>query len=145
MENGEKTEKPSLAEMGKPYRFTSENQPANRGRKPSLYHMAAEDYDVSYEDFCKVCKYLMQRTKTQLEDIVSSEDTPMWVINVARAIHKDSGKGVTFTIQWLANRFWGNPQDSLKMDASSRVTTVNVSVPDEETAELVRKISTREK
>lgn len=49
----------NIAEDGRATRFSSTNQPANRGRKKSLYKRLKElvkknDVQLTKEDFCKI-------------------------------------------------------------------------------------------
>lgn len=102
---------------GKGNRFSSTNQPANRGRKPKLYTLAKAVYKIGYEEFREVALHLMQMTKKELAEVVNDDDTPVWVINIAKALHKDTGKGEIRVLRELFDRVFGkvggmNPTDS---------------------------------
>ena len=73
--------------------FTSDNQPVNRGRKPKLYTIAKKKYNISHEEYKDVIAYLMQCTKKEINSIAEDENTPIWIVNVCRALYKDSGRG----------------------------------------------------
>lgn len=88
-------------------RFSSTRQPANAGRKPKLYTIAKKVYNIGYDEWKGVTLYLMQLTKNELESVIEMQDTPIWVVNIARAIHKDTGRGVTFTLRELLDRVFG--------------------------------------
>ena len=45
---------PNLAAEGVPYRFTSTNQPARRGRLPSKLKKFVKDNSISYVTFDKI-------------------------------------------------------------------------------------------
>ena len=105
---------------GKGNRFTSENQPANRGRKPKLYTLAKKGYGIGFDDFKEVAGYLMQLPKKDVEAIAQREDTPIWVVNVCRALHKDSGRGVIATLKELAGMMWGKEMAS-KIDIKASI------------------------
>lgn len=105
---------------GKGNRFTSDNQPPNRGRKPKLYTLAKKGYGVSFDDFKEVAGYLMQLPKKEVEAIAQSEDTPIWVVNVCRALYKDSGRGVIATLKELASMMWGKDMAS-KIDIKASI------------------------
>jgi hypothetical protein len=66
----------NIAKDGKKTRFTSENQPQNRGRKPKLYTIAKKAYNISYDEWKEVVVHVMQCTKKEVEDIIEKDDTP---------------------------------------------------------------------
>lgn len=95
-------------------KFTSENQPANRGRKPKLYTIAKKTYNISYDEWKGVVLYLLQCTKKEIEKIASDDNTPIWVANVCRALHKDTGKGSLAALKELTEKLWGKPLQEMK-------------------------------
>ncbi len=109
---------------GKGNRFTSTNQPKNRGRKPRLYTIAKKVYRISYEEWCDVAMYLMQCTKKEVESIANDENTPIWVVNLCRSLHKDTGKGITTTLQDIMTRMWGRPGQNI--DVTTRGESINI-------------------
>ena len=92
---------------GKGNRFSSTNQPKRNGRKPKLYTIAKKTYNISLEEWKGVAMYLMQCTRAEVEAIANANDTPIWVANICRALHKDAGKGVITTLQELMDRVYG--------------------------------------
>ena len=83
-------------------RFTSENQPKKNGRKPSMYKQLKEltgkkvDYELSKEDYYKTIRFLLERSKGELNKIMADanrEDstTPIWVCNIISAIFRGIG------------------------------------------------------
>lgn len=113
----------NIAKAGEKTRFSSTRQPANAGRKPKLYTIAKKGYNIGYDEFKEVVVYLMQLPKAELEEVISLPDTPIWVVNIARAMHKDTGKGVTFTLRELLDRLWqknggGSGDEAQKIDLS---------------------------
>ena len=109
---------------GKGNRFSSTNQPKNRGRKPRLYTIAKKVYRISYEEWCDVAMYLMQCTKKEVESIANDENTPIWVANLCRSLHKDTGKGITTTLQDIMTRMWGRPGQNI--DVTTRGESINI-------------------
>lgn len=93
--------------IGRGNRFSTENQPANRGRKPRLYTLAKSAYNVGWDEFRDVMLMVMQMTKSELEALTKDEDTPAWVVNIARAIYKDTGKGRIDALRELMDRAFG--------------------------------------
>lgn len=96
-----------IEKLGRNTRFSSANQPKKNGRKPKLYTLAKQGYDIGLSEFIEVSKYLMQCPKKELEKIASDSDTPIWVVNIALAIYKDTSKGVTFTLKDIFDRVFG--------------------------------------
>lgn len=99
----------NIVKAGERTRFSRTRQPANRGRKPKLYTIAKEGYNLTLAEFREVSIFLMQATKDELERYIDDKSTPMWAINIARALHKDTGKGVTFTLREMLDRVYGRP------------------------------------
>lgn len=99
-------------------RLSSSNQPPNRGRKPKLYSFAKKGYNIGIDDFRDTCKYLIQCTKKELEDVMSNPDTPIWVVNIARAIHKDTGSGQLRALNDIFDRLFGKAAASMDINAN---------------------------
>lgn len=92
---------------GKGNRFTSTNQPKNRGRKPKLYTIANKGYGITFDEFREVVNYLVQCPRKELVSMAEKEDTPIWMVNVCRALYKDTGKGAINTLKELVTLMWG--------------------------------------
>ena len=60
---------------GKGNRFSSTNQPENRGRKPKLYTIAKKAYNVSREEWNEVKMYLLQCTPQEIDKIIDNKQT----------------------------------------------------------------------
>lgn len=92
---------------GKGNRFSSTNQPANRGRKPKLYTIAKKAYNVSREEWNEVKLYLLQCTPSEIDKIIDKKDTPMWVLILARGLKRNAAKGITDVLDGMENRLFG--------------------------------------
>lgn len=92
---------------GKGNRFTSDNQPLNRGRKPKLYTIAKKSYNVSREEWNEVKLYLLQCTPSEIDKIIAKTDTPMWVLILARGLKRNAAKGVTDVLNDMEDRLFG--------------------------------------
>ena len=88
-------------------KFTSDNQPANRGRKPKLYTIAKKSYGISLDEFKEVVNYLWQLPKDEVKEIAERGDTPIWMANVCRSLYKDTAKGVINTLRELIQLMFG--------------------------------------
>ena len=92
---------------GKGNRFTSDNQPTNRGRKPKLYTIAKKSYGITLDEFKEVVNYLWQLPKDEVKEIAEKDDTPIWMANVCRSLYKDTAKGVMNTLRELVQLMFG--------------------------------------
>ena len=113
-----------IAKYGR--RFSSTNQPANRGRKPKLYTIAKNTYKISYEEFRDVVIHLMQLTKGDIEAVIKDPSTPIWVIDIARTLHKEAGAGRMNALSGILDRLFGkafNAQPAAAEDEGARVAT----------------------
>ncbi|WP_302582313.1 hypothetical protein [Paraprevotella clara] len=97
---------------GKGNRFSSTNQPANRGRKPKLYTVAKKAYNVSREEWNEVKLYLLQCTPSEIDEIIDKKDTPMWVLILARGLKRNAAKGVTDVLNDMEDRLFGRAVSS---------------------------------
>ena len=95
-------------------KFSSDNQPPNRGRKPKLYTIAKKAYNLSYSDFKDMRCYLMQLSRKELEDISKAVDTPIWIAILCRSYLKGASKGETQTLEETKMDLWGREVTSIK-------------------------------
>lgn len=128
--------------IGKEYRFTSKNQPAKRGRKPSLYKKIRAitgktvKYEMGKEDYYDIIKYLMEQTPEQLRKLsgigndssggkstMFDAEIPVWMMNIITAILSDVRYGRTSTLDGLLDRIFGKATQPIDGDLTSNVTT----------------------
>ena len=114
-------------------RFSSDNQPKKNGRKPSLYKQLKEltgkkvDYELSKEDYFKTIRFLMERSKGELNKIMADankEDsiTPIWVCNIFSAIFSDIRFGRTSTVEMIFDRIFGRSTQPIEGDINANVS-----------------------
>lgn len=99
-------------------RFSSTYQPKKNGRKPRLYTIARKSYGIDVAEFRDVVLYLMQCTKKELETVMNDEKTPIWVVNIARAISKDAGFGRLSVLPELLDRVFGKPSQAVDVTSN---------------------------
>ncbi len=87
--------------------FSSTNQPKNRGRKPKFFKRLTKAYTLDRGEFESVCQHLLCCSKEELEEIMAQDDTPLFAINIARALYMDIKAGRINTVKDLCNMFWG--------------------------------------
>lgn len=103
-------------------KFSSTYQPANRGRKPSLFRKLVEQWNGSDEpkpskaDYHNMIAYLMERTTEELTELYNEASTPVWVKTIISAMREDMACGRMVTINALFDRVLGKP--SAEVDAT---------------------------
>lgn len=118
-----------IAELGKKTRFTSENQPKNNGRKPKLYNIAKKAYGLSYEEYKEMRMYLMQLSKTELEELSKDPSTPMWIVILCRSYIKGAAKGDTKTLEETKTDLWGKDIVASKIDITTNGRDISNTPP----------------
>lgn len=114
----------NIKEDGKATRFSATNQPKKSGRKPSLFNQLKElarlegSVELSREDFTKITLLLLSKPISELKAIATSEDTPVWVVNISRAILKDAAEGRISTLDSLLDRLFGKATQPMVQDVS---------------------------
>lgn len=88
-------------------KFTSDNQPPNRGRKPKLYTIAKKSYGITLDEFKEVVNYLWQLPKDEVKKIAEKDDTPIWMANVCRSLYKDTARGTMNAFRELIHLMFG--------------------------------------
>lgn len=137
-------------------RFTSENQPKKNGRKPSMYKQLKEltgkkvDYELSKEDYYKTIRFLLERSKGELNKIMADanrEDstTPIWVCNIISAIFTDIRYGRTYTVDSLFDRVFGKPTQQIESEVNAQITNNSMDLSALTTDELLQYNSLLEK
>lgn len=129
--------KNSLKNLEKGSRFTSQNQPKNKGRKPSRFKEIINELDslgesLSLEDFNKVVRSLLILNKDQLVDLAKKEDTPIAVVIIASAIAGDIENKQLGNLDRLLDRVYGKSTQKIESDVNMNVKPM--------TKELARKI-----
>ena len=132
----------NIAEEGRKYRFTSENQPKNRGRKPKLYTLAKEGYALSFEEYKNIVMYLIQCSKKDLTKMTEAENTPIWMANIGRALLKDAGKGHYKTLAELTEVIWGREMaKNLNLNVTEEEKVAPRTLTKEEAKEIWEKMN----
>lgn len=99
--------------IGKGKLFSKTNQPANRGRKKSVYNELIEKVKVeegiclSREDCYKLCATLINLPISKLKELAKDETSAAWVVSIISAILTDIKLGRTVTVDSLFDRFFG--------------------------------------
>lgn len=104
--------KSSLKNLEKGSRFTSQNQPKNKGRKLSRFKEIINELDelgesLSLEDFNKVVKSLLTLNKDKLVEIAQNSETPIAIVIIASAIAGDIENKQLGNLDRLLDRVYG--------------------------------------
>lgn len=119
--------------IGEEYRFTSDNQPKNRGRKPSLYKKIRDitgktvKHEMEKGDYYNIIKYLMEQTPERLKTLAAvgeddgkggkktmfDAEIPVWLMNLITAILSDVRYGRTTTLDGLFDRMFGKATQTI--------------------------------
>lgn len=117
----------NISNDGKATRFSATRQPKNSGRKPSLYKQLKEmaklegAIELTREDFGKITMLMLSKPLSELQTLAKSEDTPIWVVNIIRAIVMDAQTGRISTLDSLLDRLFGKATQPLAQDVSVEV------------------------
>lgn len=138
-------------------RFTSDNQPPNRGRKPRLYRQLkaitgkAVGYELEKEDYYNVIRWVMEQSPADLEKLVKGDngkpnkDTPLWLLNIISALNTDVRYGRTSTVEMIFDRIFGKATQPIEGDINAQVTNNSVDLSALSTEELLQYNSLLEK
>lgn len=111
---------------GKGNRFSSTNQPKNRGRKPKLYTIANKTYNVSREEWNKVKLHILQCTMSELDGIINDKDTPMWVLILCRGLKHNVAKGTVNVLNDMEDRIFGRA--FISSDKDDEITEGSIDI-----------------
>lgn len=138
-----------ITQEGREYRFSSTRQPANPGRKPSLFNHIKRlvgveaTAELSREDYYRLIGCLLERPLEDLKRLATDPKTPVWIVGIVRAIVKDAQAGRMNTIDSLFDRLFGKASQPLtgKDGKDLMPTAAPISVTlDAEAAKIIQSI-----
>jgi hypothetical protein len=104
---------------GIPFRFSSTNQPAKRGRLPSKLKKFAKDNSISKSDIDAVFKNLIfGKTIKELQDMLkpgNKDNLPVIVVLLVSAFIQDAKTGTLKEVNTVLDRVWGRPMQQLEV------------------------------
>ena len=102
--------------------FTSERQPAKRGRKPSVLKKYIKDNDINREDVALMIKnVLFSKSYDELVDILQDPKQPMIIRLFIKSYLNDFKKGSLINLQYLLDRAFGNPKQEIEVSGNINV------------------------
>lgn len=110
---------PNLAAEGVPYRFTSANQPARRGRLPSKLKKFVKDNSVSKSDVDAIfSNIIFGSTLEELQDMVKpgkKEKLPVIVALLISAFIADIKNGTLHEVNTVLDRIYGKATQQVEV------------------------------
>ena len=110
---------PNLAAEGAPYRFTSTNQPAKRGRLPSKLKKFVKDNRVSKSDVDAILSNIIfGSTLEELQEMVkpgNKEKLPVIVALLISAFIADIKNGTLHEVNSVLDRIYGKATQQLEI------------------------------
>ncbi|MFW5700784.1 MAG: hypothetical protein ACOCWM_03755 [Cyclobacteriaceae bacterium] len=93
--------------------FTSENQPENRGRKPSKLKKFLKENGMTADDLRLLISntLLDGQTQSDIEDILKDKNQPMIIRLFVRAFLEDFKKGELKNFDLMMGRVMGKPKE----------------------------------
>lgn len=111
---------PNLAAEGAPYRFTSTNQPAKRGRLPSKLKKFVKDNSVSKADVDAIfSNIIFGSTLEELQEMVkpgNKEKLPVIVALLISAFIQDIKNGTLHEVNTVLDRIYGKATQQIEVD-----------------------------
>jgi hypothetical protein len=103
---------------GKGNRFSSTNQPANRGRKPSILKGLIKKYDLSKSDVDAIIQNLLfDHTVGELEKIAGDKKQrnalPAFAAYFMNLIEISTSKGDSRALAYFLDRLHGKPKENI--------------------------------
>lgn len=115
---------PNLAEDNKKTRFSSTNQPENKGgRKPSKLRRFIKDNKLSAVDVSFMIRWILVKDQKQLMDLYKNPKYPMLVRLFAATFLDDFEKRRLQNLEILLRRAYGDPEKTLKIIDDDRQLT----------------------
>lgn len=100
------------------HRFSSTNQPANRGRKPSRLKAFIEDNGLSHADLNNTIKYIFPMTEKELNELKNDPEKPILMRLLVGAILKDMENSGLYNVMQLFNRAFGQPKQEVDLNVN---------------------------
>lgn len=116
----------SLANLKPP--FTKENQPENRGAKPSNMKKFIKDNGLTHQDIKNLTKYVLPLNEKQITALIEDPKKPIAVRIFARALVKDMAKGKMTNVMALMDRAYGKPKETV--ETIDNKPQVHILLPD---------------
>lgn len=117
-----------------PARFTSDNQPANKGRKKSIINQLAElrgeqfKAELSKDELHGVINSLWEKSMPELKEIWDDNERPVFMRLAANAMVTDIKKGELSRFNNLMNVVYERAAAKLEVNHTGTITHVTADV-----------------
>lgn len=112
--------------------FSKENQPENRGRKPSKVRQFLNDYELNYNDVTMLSKSVLQMTQKEVQMNAIDDDAPMIVRLFCRYLLEDMKNGHAKNINLLLDRSIGQTKQKVETSGGQELKIVREITKTEE-------------
>ena len=138
-------------------RFTSENQPPNRGRKPKVYKYLqkvvgdAVGHELEEQDFKNIMQALIELPPSKLQALVRSteidpntgkpkpnKDTPAWIQMLVSNINACIRYGKLDALEYVLDRVYGQATQNLEGTIENQVVKAPTDLSMRSTEELLQ-------
>lgn len=138
-------------------RFTSENQPPNRGRKPKVYKYLKETigervgHELEEQDFQDIMQALLELPPAKLQALVKSTEidpntgkpkpnpnTPAWIQILVSHINSCIRYGKVDALDFVLDRVFGKPKETIEGNIDSTVSKMPTDLSMLSTEELLQ-------
>ncbi len=108
---------PNLAEDSKGTRFSSDNQPLNRGRKPKIYNVLKE-LGYSQDDIRIAFNEIAFYTEAQLQELYDNEEAPAITKVVAKALQNAIKSGNYSQVKDILEQLIGRAKETKEINGN---------------------------
>ena len=139
--------KEDITAAGVRTRFSSTNQPANRGRKPSHLKKWIKDNNVTSDDFVLMFKNLSVKTIAELKEMVKGDNAdklPAVMANGISALLHDMKQGSMRETNSILDRIMGKPAQQVTVSDARSDIPVDVQERQELKEYLLQKLQASE-
>lgn len=119
--------------------FSTENQPENRGRKPSAFVRMKNEYHLSKDDIVELIRTILPKSKKQLKKMVLQDNKPAIMHVFAKSVLGDLANKNSNNIFKLIEYAMGKAPDVKELKGKLEVInkTVNYDdLPDDEAKKI---------
>ena len=114
--DGRKMHPNSLANM-KP-NFSKENQPANRGQKPSKVAKFISEYSLTHTDVTNLSKSVLQMNEKEIKEKMIDSKAPIILRLFCRFLLSDMKSGNAKNIHMLMDRAVGKVKEQIEIEGN---------------------------
>lgn len=121
---------------GEETRFSSTNQPANRGRKKSILTVLSEltgesfKKELSREQKMDIVEVMVEKSSEELSEIYNNKANPIFIRMIANAIKTSMENGDVKILETIWDRVYGRPSQYIDGNLKGNMDfTINFDKP----------------